>query len=479
MLYSSPCDIQRPEKGREKLRNSLLLIAAWPLFFVQPLSAQPRAQNAEEIADICVGGGPGWRPSLEDSRQIEQSPVPQSYRSMFESTEPCVRWRMGERWLIDWHLNFGSVRSTESALAYLEADYIKRLPTTALYLSKVRKAHRSAIRDIEQAAKMGQPAGVSYSARARYLNNSRTVQALKQLADGNKKFVELAELNLRTAEEFNSPTLLSKAQTYLASALETAKYLDLVEDVSPVRNMLHFNANVFKLEGLQDRINVQRAQMTMTHQDFASADATLDLRETPEYRNAAKGAYSGGDDFCEISDGWDFKQAIEKACKADRDFPVKVINYWISRASLDLADKDMKRPAGDVDSFKWATRLLNLEQAPDHSRRWGSASASEDLLRLHLRAAERDGARAVPGKRDEFWWSALHHLQRAEALAKAHQSPGRFKRIANRWLDLWGRRKASLTVNQGSQGSADHQRYAAYLKTNLEGLNAVGASTQP
>ena len=53
------------------------------------------AQPADEDQTICVGG-PRWPWTLEDVRRIQSDPIPQSYRALFESTEPCTRWALDE-----------------------------------------------------------------------------------------------------------------------------------------------------------------------------------------------------------------------------------------------------------------------------------------------------------------------------------------------------------------------------------------------
>src|SRR5271154_2513619 len=94
---------------------------------------QPSAQGTE----ICVEG-PQWRPTVEDSANIEAQPIPPSYRAMFESSDPCVRWSMGDENILPWLLHFGSARSASVALAYLERDYTRPSPDVGALLGALR-----------------------------------------------------------------------------------------------------------------------------------------------------------------------------------------------------------------------------------------------------------------------------------------------------------------------------------------------------
>ena len=352
--------------------------------------------------------------------------------------DPCARWALDKESIVNWHLRFGNERGVAAALAYVERDYVREAPAVERYTAELARAWREAQRDLGAARDVRQPDGVNYSAQALFVGASRTIQRLEALVGVRENFLFLARHYLRAAEEFGSLALLDKAALYLRPAVEGAAFLEPLERQPAAAGLLHFNLHIFRTDELRMREAVLRAHLARTPEDIARAGALLQSIERPLYRRLAETAFSGGDDFCDISDGWGGAEELREACGADDEMQDRVVNYWISRAVLAQV-----APSGEGREDELVMRLLQLEQLPDHGRCCYS-DAVGDLRRLHLMRADRQrrafaeaAARGDPFEARERWHEALDELAKAERLAPAAEGPARFRRIAQAWLDLW------------------------------------------
>jgi hypothetical protein len=424
---------------------------------------------------ICVGG-PAWRPSLLDSARIEAEPVPASYRALFESKAPCVRWALDEAKIVDWHLAFGNEQGITAALAYLERDHVRDIPPTGRYRAELDRAWRRALPDLRRASAKVQTPGLDYSVKHRFMAGSATVLRFNALADAREKYRFLAEQYLRAAEEFASAPLLEKAKPFLDATLEGTQLLESLENQAPAAGLLDFNLHRFRTDDLQMRAAILRARLSRSPSDVAEAERIVQSFERPLYRRLAETVSSGGDGFCEISDGWSQSEALRAACEADEDsIRDRLTNYWINRAMLDFVSGNRKARSDEL-----AFRLLDLERSGEQGR-CCYRRAEEDLLRLRLLSAEDHRRRLEAGGAEDddptrSWRDALDDLSEAEKLAPVHSSPARFRRIALAWLEVW-RRGETLSYASGSSVSLndmpDHWRYALYLRRLLAGVPEI------
>jgi hypothetical protein len=435
---------------------------------------------AEDDQVICVGG-PNWRPSLADAARIDAEPVPASYRTFFESKAPCVRWALAEASIVDWHLRFGDERTVSIALAYLERDYGQGIPAAGRYRSELARAWRVALPDLHRTQKIEQRPNLGYSARHRFMEKSPTIRRFNGLVDAREKHRFLAEQYLRAAEEFGSASLLGKASLYLRVTLDGTEFLEALESQEPAAGLLDFNLHPFITDDLQMRAAILRAGLSRSAQDIAEAERIVQSFERPLYRRLAETVSSGGDDFCDISDGWSEAEALRAACEQDEDsIRERLTNYWIDRAMLDFVTGNRKARSDEL-----AFRLLERERSGQQGR-CCYRRAEEDLLRLRLLSAEdhRCGVeRSGSGEHDPVlsWREALDELREAEKLASVHSSPARFRRIALAWLETWERGEALLKTSETEASRADmpeHRRYAAYLRNLLEGVSAIAVGEE-
>lgn len=435
----------------------------------------------EDDQVICVSG-PNWRPSLGDAARIDSEAVPASYRAMFESKAPCVRWSLEEASIVDWHLRFGNERGISIALAYLERDYSRGVPTTSRYRTELARAWRLALPDLLRARKIEQRPNLNYSLKHRFMDRSRTIRRFNGLVDAREKYLFLAEQYLRAAEEFGSTPLLDKASLYLRTTLDGTEFLEPLESQEPAAGLLHFNLHQFRTDDLKMRAAILQARLTRSAADIAEAERIVQSFERPRYRRLAEAVSSGGDDFCDISDGWSEAEALRAACEEDEDsIRERLTNYWIDRATLDFVTGNR-----EARSHELAYRLLERERRSEQGR-CCYRRAEDDLLRLRLLSAEdhrrRIGVHGARGhERVRAWWDALDDLHEAEKLAPAHSSPARFRRIALAWLEIWDRGE---TLSEPSENGAsrkdmpDRRRYAAYLRRLLDGISGIAAGEEP
>jgi hypothetical protein len=442
------------------------------ILFVTALLGSTSAVSAQKAdpplpGTICVGGRQ-WHPTLEDNQAIESIPVPKSYSSLFESVAPCVRWALDETDLIDWHLEFGSVDSITAALAYLQRDYMRDAPDPASYPDMVRHAYRAASSDMLRVDEL------SGSEWREFVDESGQIAKLRKTVELNDNYFFLAEQYLRAAEEFGDKRLLAKAQGYLAPLPVVREFLEPRSDDPRLKRDLHNDLKqaVF-VDDLRMRAAVLSASLSPSRDHAREARKLLDEFDPPAFELALDRAYSGGDDFCDISEGWNRAEQVEAACKDVDEYPLKVLFYAPSAARLALFD------GGGSISWAQYRRVIDLiEKAKGDSccRRY----PRDDLFRLYRAKAayhlRRFDALGSDGRRD--WFQALRALREANSLFPPDEAPARFARIASEWLALWEAGEAIPPHNRNDPRATDDpalRRYAAFLRTVLPEIKQIAS----
>lgn len=434
------------------------------------------AAPAPDGGMVCVGG-PMWRPTIEETRAIAETPVPPSFEKTLEA--PCAERTSNDDILVDWHTRFGTERSAAAALAHLEHVYGQTLPPSESYAAELKDAWAQAQPDLARAREVKQPQGANYSAQWMFIESSKTITRLRALASTRDAFQQLAVLHQRAAERFSSYRLLEKTEHYLAPVVASATFLAPLDRANAPSNLLYYNLQTFRSDDLRMRAAVLRAELTRSARDIAAAEALLASLDNPLYRPIAEQAYGGGEDFCDIGRGAPGNaEAIEAACNRD-EMRERVVAYWLNRAALDSI---VDPPAGrDRTAREIALRLLERERTSD-SRRCCYRSGSEDLFRLHMLVAA-DEARKIASSVDgrNHWGEALRQLREAEQLAPAVTDPTGFKQATSRWLALWELRRQLFRgeeYNGRLPDTPQDRRYAAYLRNTLEALDSIVAGDE-
>jgi hypothetical protein len=445
------------------------------LFLSLVVVAPAAAAQEDPDGPICIDGA-GWRGSGADVRQIEAVPVPESFRQRFESLAPCVRWATSPVHLVDWHLRFGSERSTAAALAYLENDSQRPVPPER-YAHELRRAWRAALPVLRQAARIRQREGLSPSAQYRFMEGRPSFRRLDSLIEDRTEYQFMTEYYLRAAEQFGSLALLERAEVYMRALLASADFLRPLEGRAPADH-LYFNLDPHRSDTFRLRTAVLRAQLTRSADDIAAARRVVNEVERPPYALLLGAAYSGGDDFCDISEGRSHAETIDAACRADDEIAERVMSWALARSLIDLIADSAERLGDDV-----LIALLERERRTDDGRCCRRPSAEDELVRLRLQRAEHELRRfAVTtdfSNARQHWRDALGELRRAADLVPPPDAPARFRPIGEAWLRVWARGEA-LSPPPGEDiplptASPDLRRYAAYLRSLLPNLDAIAA----
>lgn len=444
--------------------------------------AQAVPDKGDPTDVICVGGH-AWQPAPAETPKIESSPVPESFRRRLESKGPCVRWEMRfDKGIIDWHLHFGSAESVAKALRYIEEND-PEIPSPEKYLPTLRRSLAAALPDLKRAAALKQPPSLSYSVSRRYIEQSKSITPLRKLLRVQDDYVFRATNFLRSAEEFSDPALLAKTEKYVETLDATAVLLAQVTDFPTMRETIDFVQ--FDIDDVRARAALLRSQISESDADLARAETILNSQERPIDKALADSAYSGGDDFCDISDGVTNKEAIEEACHDD-EVDERVTTYAVNRAQYESlrAAIDGKQPEDYYSSWTYlAERLLALQSLPKLGR-CCSRTADEDRLRLWMTRADQGARKIFKTPHSSADWKngngpvrlrydTLSLLMQAERLAPPYSAPTRFTRIATQWLRVWKARPAETV--EGDAGfnpvtDGEHARVAAYFTTVLHHL---------
>ena len=441
------------------MKRLAVIGAALAAVFTAPAVAQ---SAADELADgvICTSVASPWHGNGDDVRDIERTPIPQSFRERFEAIGTCKRFQLVEDDLIDWHMRFGSEHSVTLALKYLEHDYIRDDPPPERYLDDLRRAGR------------------------RVRSENRPIQMLEGFIETREDYVFLATQYLRAAEEFRSPSLLESAERYLAPAIAGGEFLGSLE-TDPREREHDLDLDTFKTDDLELRSAVLQVQLGASPSAVADAEVTFQSKDRPYYPMLA-GVFKHAGDICDFAHGSsdEVEMAAELACDDnDAALQEQTVSLLVTRALLDLAEKTKDLPYRS-DEFTSAVRLLEAERFHERSRCcW--LSSEEDLLRLHLAAAEAfRGLANLPRRRGSGYgpfFEALEELEAAESLAQPFEAPGRFRRIAESWLAVF--EQLEVTMERDERGSVRleypvYARRAAYLTHTLANLDTIAQGNE-
>jgi hypothetical protein len=265
---------------------------------------------------------------------------------------------------------------------------------------------------------------------------------------------------------------------------EATQYLAPLEGQAPVAGLLYFNLHGFRVDDLRARSAILAARLSGDQSAIERARAVLASQLGPDHVRIAETAFSGGDDFCDINSGWSRSEEIAAACRDSDDNEARIFDYWTNRAIFDaffdpggVVVGQATVTASAPDSYYLASRLLRFERQRENGGRCCGHQAGDDLLRVLIADAEgkiRLVQQSLTGENvqdvEQNWREALDRLQEAEQLARPYQGAGRFRRIGERWLEVWSMGASLFSDRDGSRDprlNPDLQRYAEYLRSNL------------
>ncbi|HEY0085606.1 MAG TPA: hypothetical protein VGB65_06820 [Allosphingosinicella sp.] len=420
-----------------------------------PAAAATGAQKDEGEEQICLTIGHRWSGTLNETRDIRAAPIAPSFRAVMDAGG-CARFQLIKETLIDWHIAFGDEQSTAAALMYLQTELLRDLPQPSLYAAALQEAR--------QAAKPN---------TGRSQKGARNRRRFEQLSTADYEYRRIAQTALAAAEEFGSLAFLDRAEAAIRALQGRVVVLGAADTTEAEASNLAGDAA--RVTELRMRAAVLRADLTRSEADIKLAETLVQSAEQPLFRTAAEVAYSAGESFCDIAEGYGSKaEAVEQACRDDDLLEERVIGYWRNRAMLDLV---MGAPENGSDEL--ALRLLD-----QRDRRCCGLRISGDLFRLQLMLSDRHRRAfanpALAGKTDRYeeWQQALDHLERALRMAPPSEAPARFRRVAERWLAMWDQSGVALESTGGGGLPASLHRYATYLRRILPQLDAIAAGAE-
>jgi hypothetical protein len=448
----------------------LLLLTPLPAAAQDDVPAD--AAQDEDEGTICIGVATLWRGDSADIRAIERIPVPQGFRRLYEFTGPCNSL-MPES-LVDWQLRFGSERSATAALAYLERGRSRVIRTPEQHSEQLELAWQAAQGDLARARELD-GADASHRASGPFIWRSEPIRRFLELADGaDSGYLFLAEQYLRLAEAYRSLTLLEKAEGFFATDLASVTFVSRFDEESLEGRLFNRPSYLrLKADDVEMRAAVLRARLTRTNEALARTETVIGAKNRPYYRDLAEYAFTGGDDFCDMSVGAD--ETVRSECRHgdEPNTQERLFDYLASRASLDLV-RDDAATLGHRGAFTAMMRLLAEERRFDGSRCCRGRTNAEATVDLSLGLAEYYGRR-TPNANELEDNEPLSTLAAAEQVVPPYEDPNGFRRIAQAWLTRYRQAVAGLAA-EDRRRSFDDARHAAYLERTLASLPAIARS---
>ncbi|MDE2596672.1 MAG: hypothetical protein KGL44_07340 [Sphingomonadales bacterium] len=469
-------------------RRALLLASLVPTI----LPAQTSHGLGEERATICVPTLRIWTGTIQETGQIHQVPVPESFKT--GSGGGCGGPVFAE-FLVTWHLRFGDEGSVTDALNFIDARDGEPHAVAARIEREWAMAMAGLTREIErtradydnQMDKEGSdPVTLNKAFEQRMralLAGSPSVRRMTGLKDDLQRILLVrANLYLSAAEVFQSRSLAEEAQVIYAlhQAIEgkmlpkrdggtTIDENDIQQALEQIQD--HSVPELTSME-IDLRLAVLRAQLYRTPEALSKVRTALDRRYKPAFANAPKVAFGGGDDFCDLrSESFlnDWEREIAAACKDDYAFFPKAMAYGYAESMLGiLADSGRASSFGHWDWEDYVT--LAQKDVVNGSELHGFILSPEDrVVALKLELADREFKNSMAKTAGK--WSleqAWQYLLEISPMANPVQNPVRFRKIAQLAL--------AVGVELQKQDEGWKQKTApmmAYYRLNLGNLDKL------
>lgn len=459
--------------------------------FAQPPNLEPIPETEDGADDIvCISVLYGFRASLEQTRDIQTTPVPAGF---FRDHPPgsCTSGPLPED-LIVWHLAFGT---EDSALAAVDAIAARSLGggAKADIRKDLAKAWKIALRDFNKLKKDV----------ARDPNNKTLKASLRTAEYGLYGFMGAANTYaltvsyyLEIADSFASPRALAKAESILAMEMQARAFIaeDVAKDPDPFvkANWKTFEAdwNYQPAGATNLRAAVLRARLDGTPETIDAALKLLTQVYTPAMQEAWRLIHERPDnhDICRIPDRMD---VLSEACDATPDFYSENVPRFLYLAAqlelvivanpglypqqlhyYDRTDPTSRPGPFRVDEMvRWLDAIWS-DQWDRRSREWS------DLTRFQfttLQLMQADLAAAVETRRGKqgYYESVRIMLDNIERRVSPAKAPTIFRRIAERYLALHATELAVTDPDSIDHFDRNYARTAAYYRHTLDKLDAI------
>jgi hypothetical protein len=469
------------------------------LMIASQAGAQQRAAvNAAEADEgpICLAIAHLWSGSLDDVRNINTIPVPDSFRRPF-SAGGCDTWQLVKQGLINWHLSFGTEASTAKALTFIEDEYRKQgaaLPNISVALERAWKA---AMPDMDKAHELLTLPKPNWEHANEILAKSRPFKRLSSLTEeiGREQFI--VEEYIRAAEFFGSRSFHERARLHYAFVEERDRFfegkvsVDLKRLNSVIgRRLIGFYSGPIYVADLRMRMALMKARLSRNADDVAAASLAIERDSNDAMKQAAEFASENFEDFGSNRNNDDYPQ-LASALDTDGNFMRRATNYWRNKAQLEQLKQQIASTierGGEDHNFAYYNAMSMLEWTKTQGRNRQAArgydsntfpsNPADAIIALHLATVDKLMAQSTAqetvttSKSNENEQNvfrlrqlALAELSQASLLAPPHETPGRFRQIASRYLSVYELLKDEVTPQD--------QRLASYFTHTLISLDQI------
>lgn len=416
---------------------------------------------------ICVTVRTVWQGSAAEISAIEARPVPGSFAQAF-SWSGCQN--LDKTSLIDWHLKFGTERSTTDALTWLENASLPGALKPQDFLNGLDAAWRAAGQAQARIERSGQ---AKLNQRIALWKSPEGVR-IARFADSFERYMLLADAYVTASEFYGSGALLTRGSKYFPliragwRVFYDESLIGQAAGSSPLANSLGLlTYRINRINDLEMRFAVQKAVLGRAPEDLTAAAAVLE-------RHRDVGVVIGEQKFMqtgEVCGSQEDDQTLRRACHDENNYDGRLIAFWRNMARLRLlAPKDDRMDR----TFEVASGLLDREWRRRESGEPSYGSDSDWLVVLNVEKAgqiERFAIeRAEPDTRRSFLSDALDHLLIAERLVRPATHPGRYRQIAEAYLRISG----SIEARIDPHDIADEvPRQAQTFRIILDGLDTI------
>ncbi len=408
--------------------------------------------HAQDDYIICTTVATRWSGDETETNNIEKNPIPQSYRSRFES-DGCERIQLITRGLLDWHFAYGSRTSTAAVLQYFEDKSFvpDNLSQDRGIIYQVR--WDAVLSAWNEAQFDKQKYGKVKKKTQRNLDKQITVfqEIIKQSSSH-----WLAGFYLEAAEFYGDTVFLERAEILLRPALYHHRFFHTkVEEMETMKSVIkrHF------IPEYRDYLTVQDMLYRIYNMrlGFGQLVWEEDIFKVDSISPEKLKAYEQAGDF--VSQNWhDYDEGIPKHNKEllieieqedDEDIFIESLNYWRNKAHENFLSYDPKQSKRfDGSAFHYAVALTHWFRNSggdlsdpltykDGIRR--GFKTNDDLVALYIAKAKFHALKTLSEKENYriigTYIQALDMLEYAANLAPVHRAPNRYKQIAYLYMD--------------------------------------------
>jgi len=365
------------------------------IFFCLFILHQPFVAAQEQVKlvdEICLTARYVWDGSLVETANINNDPVPVTYRQRFESTG-CSRFQLDVLSLLDWHRQFGNETTTQIAVNYITAPI-----------------HRAfANKEIDE----GHHFISAHTTLANYYDEGA-------MAFGSEALIEKAFYHAQIAQRASKETIVENSNGY-----NYRQYSDLGIGYYRIGD------KVDEISRLIAKIAARKAYITGMKSDVGMALKYFSTDEAVVFNKAIDWIKSEHQPLCEGRH--DVEATFEGLCDQFGGKYQDLIDYKISLFLLTSFDDDFHKGEEHLYDIE---RLIQISEVINYD---ASINVLVDRQRfhLHLIASEffRRGAQKAESYDSRFRFEkCLKHAQLSAQYAPQYQAPSQWNRAAQQYV---------------------------------------------